>query len=167
MSDWSYEVTASLNQSEYIRFQYWWSLRRYKYFVPILAAAGAAYPLYYLFSTSPEELRNTNWLPFLIPWLFLGFLIVIIYSSSKKQFKGVWSKNNPTTYRISPSGIETESKGGSCRVDWEEVKSVHEAGDLIVIARTGFLVFLIPKRALGDETELRELVTRLRAAVAG
>ncbi len=156
-SDTVYELGGTFALNDFVRFQYFHSLRRTWWFVIIvtlvvLVAGVLAAVLALVFHDSRTATYGSPILLLFLMWL--GTIVVLPQSAARKQLRTGASLRDPINYTFSAQGIHSKSAFSSGETSWKAFWEVCETKTLFCLYFTSSSALVLPKRFFKDEVEL-------------
>ena len=164
----SVEIDVLLELRDYLRANYWFLFRKFKFFLAILFFVGVIYPILYSAGAMGEPAKNpneSNW-GFLIPWGILFVLIVGVYFNSKKSLASHKALQETIHYTFSDQGIGSDAPSSSGHHRWENLREAFETKHDFLLFLADRLMYVIPKKCFRDEQQIGEFKELLRGHLA-
>lgn len=152
------EVDVLLELRDYLRANYWFLFRRFRFFILMLSVVGIAYPILYLTGSlgqPAESSHQSNW-GFLIPVGVLVIVIASVYFGSKKSLASNRSLQENIHYTFSESGINANAESSSGRQGWENFREAIETKNNFMLFLADRLIYVIPKRCFRNADQTKE-----------
>jgi hypothetical protein len=157
------ELDVQLEFADYVRFQYYDSLRRLWWVIPFfLLAGGTSFVLFVISAVRQDSYLLRDIIPF-SSLVFLGsvFLVASPYLTARRNFDVKPGLRKVIRYRIYETHLSTASVTHQGKLSWSKVKEVRETGSAFLIYVAGAGAFILPKHefpADGDLMSFRELL---------
>jgi YcxB-like protein len=158
------EVDVQLEFADYLRYQYFDSLRRLWWLIPIFLLFSAISGIVILVSAFYQDsymLRDV--IPFASLVLFGGiFLFANPYLTAKREFEVNPGLRQVIRYRIFESHLATTSIRREGKLSWAKVREARETGSAFLLYVVGSGAFILPKHEFPSQAEvmsMRELLT--------
>jgi len=157
------QVEGQLEFGEYLRANYWYMLRKFKWFFALLLFSGVVYPAMYfagIFGRRPVHPVESSW-GFLLPFGLVTFMLVATYLGARRHFSSNKMLAQRVQYVFTTDDIKTAGPLSSGRISWETLTHVYETGHAFLLFVSNLQMIVLPKRYF----ETPDLLTRFRQLV--
>jgi hypothetical protein len=157
------ELDVQLKFDDYLRFQYYDSLRRMWWLIPLfLLFAFISLLIVGISAYYQDSYLLRDVIPF-ASLVFLGGIFIVAgpYLSAKREYEVNPALRQVIRYRLLENALETESPRHKGKLPWSNVKEVRETATAFFVYASGNGAFILPKREFPSAVEVsafRELL---------
>jgi len=164
------EVTVEISHDDYLEFVKHTLLKKRLKRSIIIASIFIPLWLVFLNYDRPLELLviGIELVLFILLWAFYIFLVhKFMYYRIKKNIARSESALGKKTYFLIEEGFKEKSEYSETLTKWEGIKKIEETPEFIYVFLDKLVAYIIPKRHLSNETEIRQLIETLESKSRG
>jgi len=156
------EIDVLLELRDYLRANYWFMFRRFKWLLLLLFFGAIVYPLLLVSKIALQDEVNNYW-GYFIPWVLLALMFGGTYFTTKKQMASNRALNERIHYIFSESGLATNASTFSGQTAWANVYETHETKTNFLIFISKTMMYIIPKRCFDSAEQIASFKRLLRS----
>lgn len=160
------EVNVRLAVGDLYRFGVVEILRKFWWFLAIMLFAMAGVSATVV--SQPFVFDVPNVVRILFFFIFIPYAFFVApYLSARKRLRTTPCRQGPSTYLISPAGIDARSATGQAHIEWNAFVEARETSKDFLVYPQKLFAHLLPKRFFAGEADMATLRVLLREHVKG